>query len=121
MPKKVLVADDEEEIVELLTVALEGAGYAVVSTIHGSRIPGLVEKEKPDLMILDVMMPGIDGYSLQLQFAENKSTKDIPVIIMTALPASRKLFERFPQMKHFVSKPFETEEITKKVQELLGN
>jgi DNA-binding response OmpR family regulator len=120
MPKKVLVADDEEEIVELLKSSFEMQGYSVVSTLHGSLLLNLVEREKPDLLVLDVMLPGIDGYSLQFQLSQGDATRNIPVIVITALPASRSLFEKFPQVKMFLNKPFDTGELLKKVKEILG-
>lgn len=119
MSKKILVADDEEEILELIKTAFEREGYQVVSAIHGSRLISLIKTEKPDLLVLDVLLPGIDGYSLQLQLAQDEATKHIPVIIMTALPASRALFESFDQVKLFLPKPFEMDTLTSKVKEIL--
>ena len=120
MPKKILIADDEEDIVELLRFTLEPAGYAASSTGHGSALPSLVKREKPDLLILDVLLPGLDGYSLQLQFAQNEATRDLPVIVVTALPAARSLFGKFSQVKCFLNKPFDTGELLKKVSDLIG-
>ena len=119
MPKKILVADDEEEIIEFIQTAFEREGYQTVSTIHGSRLIALIKTENPDLVVLDVMLPGIDGYSLQLQLAQDETTKHIPVIVMTALPASRALFEKFEQVKMFLPKPFEIDVLLSKVREIL--
>ena len=115
-----MIADDEEEIIELLRSLFERSGYSVVSTTSGSRLPILVQKEKPDLLILDILLPGLDGYSLQLQFSQEEATKDLPVIVITALPAARTLFEEFKQVKLFLNKPFDTDVLLKKVKEILG-
>ncbi|MBN1622169.1 MAG: response regulator [Endomicrobiales bacterium] len=120
MAKKILIADDEQEIIDLLEIALKSANYDVVSVTHGAQIPELIQKEKPDLLILDVLLPGIDGYSLQLQFSQQEQTRNIPVIIITALPAAKTLFEKFQQVKLFLSKPFDTSELLVKVEEILG-
>lgn len=120
MAKKIVVADDEPEITELMETILQAEGYQVVSVPHGAQLPNIVLKEKPDLLLLDVLLPGIDGYSLQLQFAQQESTKNIPVIVLTALPATRSLFEKFEQVKAFISKPFNPDELTKKIKEILG-
>jgi CheY-like chemotaxis protein len=120
MPKKILIADDEEEIIELLETALTPAGYSVVSTSNGSKLFDLIKKEQPGLLILDVLMPGFDGYSLQLHLSQEEFTKNLPVIIITALPAARTLFDKFQQVKFFVTKPFSTDEMVKKVKEILG-
>ncbi|MHB9154459.1 MAG: response regulator [Endomicrobiales bacterium] len=120
MPRKILIADDEDEIIELVRATLEPAGYTVVSTGHGNRLPGLIGSEKPDLLLLDVLLPGLDGYSLQLQLAQNEETSTLPVIVITALPASRSLFEKFEQVKCFLDKPFDTSELLRKVKEIVG-
>jgi CheY-like chemotaxis protein len=120
MPKKILIADDEEEIIELLRTALELAGYEVLGISSGSKLFELIENSKPDLLILDVLMPGFDGYSMQLHLSQYESTKNIPVIVITALPAARTLFEKFPQVKLFLTKPFNTDTIVKKVNEIFG-
>lgn len=121
MPRKILIADDEEEIIELITCALKSKGYEVVSTLSGSALLKLIKKEKPDLLILDIMLPGVDGYSLLLQFANDDEVKNIPVIIITALPAARSLFEKFTQVKLFLSKPFDTQEIVNKIKEIYAD
>lgn len=119
MPGKILVADDDNEIIELLKCVLESSGYSVVSVMHGGKLPDLVKQEKPDLIILDVLLPGLDGYSLQLQLSQDEETNSVPVIVLTALPASRSLFEKFQQVKCFMSKPFETEKLLSEVKKVL--
>ncbi|MGA2091434.1 MAG: response regulator [Endomicrobiales bacterium] len=120
MKKKILIADDDESIMDLLQCAFEAADYTVVCCLTGSKLMDIVTKQRPDLIILDVMMPGIDGYSLQIKLDENELTKKTPVIIITALPAARVLFEKFPQVKMFLNKPFETAELVNKAIELCG-
>lgn len=121
MAKTIIVADDEEEIVELLRMALEAQGYAVVATSQGAKLPELIKLHKPDLLLLDVLLPGLDGYSLQLQIAQDEATRHIPVIVITALPAARSLFEKFEQVKLFVNKPFDTDELSAHIKEILGS
>lgn len=120
MAKKILIADDEQEIIDLVKTTLELGGYEVASITHGGQLPVAVKKEKPDLLILDVLLPGLDGYSLQLYLAQQEETKNIPVIVASALPAARALFEKFPQVKMFFDKPFEPDSLLKKVKEILG-
>lgn len=120
MAKTVVVADDEDEIVELLRTALESHGYTVLSTSHGAKLPELIKSSRPDLLLLDVLLPGLDGYSLQLQFAQDETTRHLPVIVITALPAARTLFEKFEQVKLFMHKPFDTDVLLKHVDEILS-
>src|SRR3989339_366889 len=118
MGKKILIADDEEEIIELLKCALEAAGYEISSAMHGGKLPAILESQKPDLLILDVLLPGIDGYSLILQLSQDSKTSSIPVVVLTALPASKPLFEKFSQVKAFYTKPFEPKELVEKIDSL---
>jgi len=117
---KILIAEDDEEIAELLIAACESAGYAAVHTAHGGRLGEIIKKVQPDILILDVLLPGIDGYSLQLQLARDEATRNLPVIVATALPAARSLFEKFPQVKLFIEKPFDVHELLGKIKEIIG-
>mgnify|MGYP001608776488 CR=1 FL=1 len=67
------------------------------------------------------MLPGIDGYSLQIQIAQDAATKDIPIIVLTALEPSKTLFQKFPQVVGFMTKPFRTEELLETVQSALAS
>ena len=78
-----------------------------------------IAKLKPSLLILDIMLPGLDGYSLQLRLAQDPATKDMPVVILTALESSRPMFDQFPQVKAFCSKPFQTAEFVQTVRKSL--
>ncbi|MFH1368406.1 MAG: response regulator [Elusimicrobiota bacterium] len=120
MAKKILIADDDQEIIDFLNVTLDMGGYNVISVQHGGQVPAAVKKEKPDLLILDVLMPGLDGYSLMLYLAQQNDTKNIPVIVASALPATRSLFEKFQQVKVFFDKPFDSDKLLDKVREILG-
>jgi DNA-binding response OmpR family regulator len=118
--KKVLVIDDEPEMLNLIQYTLEKGGYAVAVCSNGREAFGRIETEKPDLVILDVMLPGIDGYSLQLKISQAESTKKIPIIVLTALEPSKTLFAKFPQVAGFMTKPFRTDDLIAKVQSVLG-
>jgi len=117
--KKILVADDEDEILELIKVSLEMEKFEVLTVSHGSRLMSIIKTQNPDMLVLDVLLPGIDGYSLQLQLAQDETTKNLPVIVMTGLPASKSLFDKFEQVKLFLAKPFEMEVLVNKVKEIL--
>jgi CheY-like chemotaxis protein len=66
--------------------------------------------------VLDVMLPGIDGYSLQLKISQDPQTKDMPIIVLTALEPSKTLFQKFPQVVGFMTKPFKTEDLLQAAQ-----
>ena len=118
MLKKILVADDEEEIIELIKSAFEREGYLVLTATHGSSLEKIIKTKNPDLLVLDVMLPGVDGYSLALQLSQDDATKNLPVIVMTAMPASKILFDKIEQVKLFLTKPFEIDVLVNKANEI---
>ena len=111
MAKKVLVIDDEPEMLGLIKHTLEKGGFEVSTWDNGKHAWEEITRVKPDLLVLDVMLPGIDGYSLQLKISQDPQTKDTPIIILTALEPSKTLFQQFAQVVAFMTKPFRTEEL----------
>ncbi|MDX6768717.1 MAG: response regulator [Elusimicrobiota bacterium] len=120
MAKKVLVIDDEPEMLNLVKYTLEHAGFEVHTCDNGRQAWDEIAKVRPDVLVLDVMLPGIDGYSLQLKISQEPSTKDLPIVVLTALEPSKTLFQKFPQVQGFMTKPFKTEELLKTVQAAAG-
>jgi DNA-binding response OmpR family regulator len=116
MAKKVLVIDDEPEMLGLVKYTLEQAGFEVHTCDNGRSAWDEIAKVRPDVLVLDVMLPGIDGYSLQLKLSQEPTTKDLPIVVLTALEPSRTLFQKFPQVAGFMTKPFKSEELLKTVQ-----
>jgi len=82
--KKILVVDDEKHIVRLVQVNLERRGYQVITAYDGIECLEKVKKEKPDLIILDVMMPRLDGFETLKRLKSDPETRDIPVVMLTA-------------------------------------
>jgi len=82
--KKILAVDDEEDILELLTFNLTREGYRVVSAATGEAALKAVQKEAPDLILLDLMLPGIDGLEVTRRLKNDPGTRGIPVIMLTA-------------------------------------
>ncbi|MBI4055171.1 MAG: response regulator [Elusimicrobia bacterium] len=113
--KTILVIDDEPEILDLVRISLERESYRCATCSSGRLAWETIQQEKPDLIILDVMLPGIDGYSLQLKMSQDENTKKIPIIVLTALEPSRTLFRKFPQVSAFMTKPFRAEELLENV------
>ncbi len=83
-PEKILIVDDNVETVRMIELVLKRAGYQVIAAHHGSKALLKAQSELPDLILLDVMMPGIDGYQVTRQLHTTPSTADIPIIIFTA-------------------------------------
>ena len=117
---KILVVDDEKDVVELLSFLLEKDGYNVVTASNGREALEAVPSEKPDLILLDVMMPEMDGYTVQTQLLENPSTKDIPIIILTAKGQLKDVFAMSPNVKAYIEKPFDPKSLRGKIQEAIS-
>lgn len=120
MGNKVMVIDDEAESLNLVKFTLERAGFEVASCNDGGQAGDAVAAFKPDLIVLEVMLPGVDGYTLQMKLAAEAPTKDIPVIVLTALEPAKALFQKFPQVVNFMTKPFKAEELLENVQNVLS-
>lgn len=85
--KRILVVDDEPDIVTLIKSRLEANGYEVVSAYNGKDGIEKAEETKPDMILLDLMMPIMDGYEAGQKLKENPATKEIPIILFTAASA----------------------------------
>ncbi len=81
---KILVVDDEEHIVMILKDSLEFSGFQVSTALNGVEALEAVEKEHPDLIVLDIGMPKLDGWEVCRRLKSNDATKSIPIIILTA-------------------------------------
>lgn len=118
---KILAIDDELETLDLVRILLEGAGYEVVTCSSGRKAWETIKMTMPDLVVLDIMLPGVDGYTLQAQMSQEESTRHIPVIMLTALEPAKTLFEKSENVAGFMTKPFKSEELLGKVKLALGS
>ncbi len=82
--EKILIIDDEKDIIKLISYNLEKEGYRIISALDGERGLEIIFKEKPDLIILDLMLPGLDGLELCKILKRNEETSSIPIIMLTA-------------------------------------
>ncbi len=117
---KILVVDDDKAINELIKVNLELAYYQVITAEDGNKGYALAKQELPDLIILDVMMPEVDGYTVAKRIRENADTKDIPILMLTALGMLQNKVQGFNiGVDDYLVKPFEMEELLVRVKALL--
>ncbi|MBD3376787.1 response regulator [candidate division KSB1 bacterium] len=84
MAKTILIIDDEQDIIDLLQFNLQAEGYQILSALEGETAIELAQKKQPDLIILDIMLPGKDGYEVIRELRQDVKTKQIPVIFLTA-------------------------------------
>lgn len=113
MPKyKVIVADDEKNIQKLLKVNLERAGFEVITASDGVEVLEILEKEKPDLIILDIEMPRMKGDVLLKKLKSEEKTKSIPVIMLTIRSSEEDIFKGWQQgADAYITKPFNPAEV----------
>ena len=118
--KKILIVDDEQDIVETLKFMLEAEGYECFCAYDGENGLNLAKEIIPDLMILDVMMPKINGYKISRLLKYDTKYKDIPIIMVTARSQEEdKLIGQETGVNEYITKPFELDDIIKKVKEYL--
>lgn len=117
--KKILIIDDEADLVVSVQLALQAQGYEISTAYDGQEGLDRLKEERPDLIILDVSMPNMDGYTFLQERKAIPSAKNIPVIMYTGRDQMKELFEAEGVMD-YIAKPFETEDLIKKVIKHLG-
>ncbi len=121
MKKRILIVEDEAAIIELLRLVLEREGYEVHSCQSGRDAISTIKKVNPHLVLLDVMLPGLDGASIVRIMNEDEILSSTPVIVTSALRESEKMFLPYPQVKAFCSKPFALKNLVEQVKHAIGD
>lgn len=120
MPAKVLIVEDEEALVTLLTYNLEAEGYAVVHAASGTEAMIVVSEERPDIVILDWMLPGLAGIEICRQIRARPETKALPIIMLTARSEEADRIRGLQTgADDYVVKPFSVTELVARVKALL--
>ena len=118
---RVLVADDDEVLRRLVTHVLNREGYQVVIAGNGEEVLGHVRSRRPDAIILDAMMPGIDGLEVLHMLRQGEATRDIPVIMLSARSQERDVVRGFDfGANDYLGKPFKPGELLVRLKRLLG-
>lgn len=116
MADKVLAVDDENDILLIVKTALESEGFEVQTASSGEDALAAVDTFKPDCVLLDLMMPGLDGMATLEQFRKKKNTERAPVIMLTGVSDRRKIVESLNKgVTYYIVKPFECDELLNKV------
>ncbi len=120
--KKILVVDDEENITILIKNILEPEGFDVSAAGSGKECIKILSKEKPDLVLLDVMMPEITGVETAWKIRSNPKTKNIKIILLTVVrmgELNQDILKKLKISDH-ITKPFDNAELVKRVKKALG-
>lgn len=120
-PKRVLICDDDPVILRLLEVNLELEGYDVLTANHGEEAFEIASRELPDLVILDIMMPRLDGYQTCQKLKEQSSTEQIPVVFLSAKAQASDIEKgKSFGVSEYLTKPFDPNDLLDVVERLVG-
>jgi len=128
--KKVLVVDDDVDIRKVVSKLVEKSGYITIEAKNGVEGMGKVREDRPDLIILDILMPKESGIRMYRELKIEEALKDIPVIVLSAIPKksffrSQKVLDEFagqsvPEPEAYIEKPEEPEELIALMKKILG-
>ena len=120
--KKILCIEDEPEMIDLIKLILERKGFEVLGAVGGKEGLEVIRREMPDLILLDLMMPEVDGWEVFRQMRADEQLKDIPVIVVTAKAQSidKVLGLHIAKVDDYVTKPFGPQELLKSVNKVLA-
>ena len=121
MSKKILAVDDENDALLILKTSLGGEGYNVITATNGYDALALAQEEKPDLIILDLLMPEMDGFEVLQELKSSDTTGEIPVIVVSGVSEREKIKGALAKgIDYFIIKPFDYSDLISKVRMALG-
>lgn len=120
MSERILAVDDEPHILRLIQINLERAGYSVELAKDGRQALQRIAESAPDLVVLDVMMPYLDGFEVLRALRKEPATRDLPVIMLTAKASDADVMTGWTDGAHcYLTKPFNPQELTAFVRRIL--
>jgi DNA-binding response OmpR family regulator len=121
MPKKLLIVEDDPDTVEMLRVALTAANYTVNTALTGPEALSKAHDSPPDLVLLDLILPEMNGFDVCERLRRDPVTESVPIIIVTALPGELpRLAGKEAGANAYIRKPFEVQELVSRVGQLLA-
>jgi two-component system alkaline phosphatase synthesis response regulator PhoP len=126
MARKILIVDDDPDLVEAVSTILESKGYAVVAAYGGVEGLKKAKTENPDLIVLDVMMPDKDGYTVCKELKADKKYRSIPILLLTAVVSNIPTTKFTHQMgkdteaNDYIDKPVEPGELVRRIEVLIS-
>jgi len=119
MPQKILVVDDDEDLVYIVKLALEASGFEVITAADGEQALRLIKTNVPDLMIVDLTMPVMNGWHFSLKVRTDARYKTTPIIILSGLLEREAQPEEYETCTTYMPKPFDIFKLIEKIKELL--
>lgn len=121
MKKRILVIEDDMDIIELVNMILTRAGYEVTACNNGRDAIAAIKKIRPHLILLDLMLPGMDGKTIVKEMANDEDIATTSILILSALESAEQMFIGQPQIKGFCFKPFSPKNLLDKVKQIMGD
>lgn len=119
--KKILIVEDEESLLKLESILLSSKGYSVVGVMDGKSALEEVSTNRPDLIVLDIMLPEMDGFEVCRHIKENPSSKDIPVVMLTAKKSNSDVERgKLCGAEAYITKPFKSAKVIEVIEGLLN-
>jgi DNA-binding response OmpR family regulator len=116
----ILFIEDERPMLELVRQSLKLAGHTVTCATSGQEGLDLMQQKKPDLLLLDLMMPGINGWDVYRAIKADATLADVPVIVITAkIPPDLVIVQGLPPAEDYITKPFDIASLIRAVEKLL--
>ena len=121
MTKKIVLAEDEPQIARLIEFKLNKEGYSVIWKENGEEALKAIKEDKPDLILLDIMMPVMGGYEVLRRLKEDEKLKSVPVIMLTARAQEKDVVKGIDMgAEDYITKPFHPAELLARVKRILG-
>lgn len=118
MPKRILIADDDKGLVKLVGSFLQKEGYEIIAAFDGAEALRKMQTKPPDLVLLDVVMPGVNGYTFVLEVKKFKSEVPVPIIVLTCKDQLEDMFKA-EGVKEYIVKPFECRDLLEKIKKYI--
>ncbi|WP_462264941.1 response regulator [Mucilaginibacter sp.] len=118
--KKILICDDDEGILDMLTLVLEDSGFEVIAESNSLNVYQQIETHQPDLLLIDLWMPVLSGDQVVKQLKQNPDTQFLPVLVISASTDGRKIAEE-ARADGFIAKPFDLDKLINQVQSTTEN
>lgn len=115
MSRRILAVDDDNDIVDIIKIILEDEGYEVTTLTNGREVLTAIAASRPDLILLDVMLGGIDGRDICRALKADKMFSDIPIVMISASHNLHNLLTEQGSPNDFLAKPFDIDHLIKKV------
>jgi DNA-binding response OmpR family regulator len=121
MTKKILLIEDEDALQQTMAEYLTAEKFEVVGAMDGQIGLEMAQKESPDLILLDIILPKLDGFSVLEEIKKNEKTKNIPVILLTNLESMENIQKAFEKgvVAYLIKADFKLEDVVKKIKEIL--